>query len=169
MRALAALIVLAAAGCGAVGFDVDEDLPDERVQGSPLGGLLPSFLPSPVPLSIDIKSETQKRSTGPATAAYLKALSFSITPHDHPTANFDFVDEIHISIAAPSNGSLPTVEIAGEKPVPRGATRLDLTVVPKVDLLPYLNAGAQVSATASGRQPSSDVTFDGHITVNVRI
>src|SRR5689334_7158195 len=105
MRALVVMIALSLAGCGALGFDVDQDLPEQRVPGSPLGGLLPSFLPTPLPLNIDLKSETQKRSTGPATAAYLKALSFSITPHDHPATNFDFVDEIHISIASPSQSA----------------------------------------------------------------
>src|SRR5207302_1098515 len=64
MRAMVALLMLT--GCGSLSFDVDQDLPEQRIQGSPLGALLPSFL-APFPLSIDVRSETQKRSTGPAT------------------------------------------------------------------------------------------------------
>src|SRR4051812_18035348 len=157
---------LLATACGALGFDVDQDLPEQTIQGSPLGGLLPSFLPSPFTLSIDVKSETQKRSTGPATSASLKALRFEATPHASPGGNFDFVDEIHIFIESPT---IPKQEIANVISVPKGATRLDLHVVPGVDLLPYLNAGATISASATGRQPTSNFTIDGHVTVTVHI
>ena len=163
MRAIALLLTLT--GCGALSFDVDQDLPEQRIQGSPLGALLPSFL-APIPLSIDVRSETQKRSTGPATSANLKSLSFAATPHAMPSGSFDFGDEIHITVAA---SGLPTKEIATLKPVPKGQAKIDLTVVPGIDLLPYLKAGATISATASGHQPSMDFTFDGHVTVTIHV
>jgi hypothetical protein len=141
------------------------------VPGSPLGGLLPSFLPSPVPLNLDVKSETAKRNTGPATSANLKAISFSALPHSSPMGNFDFVDEIHIFIA-PAQGSssaLPMKEIASLKPVPKGQTTINLNVLPSVDLLPYINAGAQLSASASGRPPMQNFDYDGVVTITVHI
>jgi hypothetical protein len=168
MRACVAFAVLAASGCGLIAFDVDQDLPPQMIQGSVLGGLLPSFL-APTPLHIDIKSETQKRDTGPASSANLKLLRFQLTPHDAPSGNFDFLDEVHIFIESPSNGALARREIATLAPVPKGATTLTLTIVPGIDLLPYINAGAQITATATGREPSMNVTFDGHITVTVHI
>jgi hypothetical protein len=169
MRAILLAIAIGVSGCGAIAFDVEQAIQEQTIQGSPLGGLLPAFLPTPFRLSIDVKSETQKRSTGPATSAGLKAISFSTTPRAMPSGTFDFVDEIHIFIAASGNASLPKVEIATLKPVPKGLTTLELVVVPGIDLLPYVNAGAEVSAQASGTQPTQTVTFDGKVVVTIRI
>jgi hypothetical protein len=166
MSRLALLFALVCGGCGALAFDVEQPVAEQTIAGNPLGGILPSFIPAPFPLSIDVRAETQKRGTGPATSANLKALGFSATPKAMPSGNFDFVDEIHIFIAGPS---LPKVEIARLAPVPKGRTTIDLEVVPGVDLLPYVNAGAQLSATATGRQPTMTFTFDGKVVVTIRI
>jgi len=170
VKALVLAIAALASGCGAIGFDVSQSVPEQQVPGSPLGGLLPSFLPQPFPITIDIKQETAKRSTGPATSANLKQVEFEMTPHGQSSSTFDFVDEIHIFVAPSAAGSsLPMVEIANLKPVPKGQTKIDLTIVPGVDLLPYINAGASISATASGHQPAETVTYDGTVVVTVHI
>jgi hypothetical protein len=170
MRALAIVALVAMAGCGVIAFDVSQSVPEQTVQGSPLGGLLPSFLPQPFPVTINVQQETAKRSTGPARSANLKQVEFQITPHASPSGNFDFVDEIHIFVAPSSSGStLPMVEIANLKPVPKGQTTIDLAIVPGIDLLPYINAGASISATASGHQPTQTVTYDGSVVVTVHI
>ena len=160
-----------AAGCGAISFDVSQAVPEQSVPGSPLGGILPSFLPQPFPVNINVQQETQKRSTGPATSAALKQVEFEITPHAAPSGNFDFVDEIHVFVQPSSGASsaLPMVEIARLAPVPKSQTTIDLTIVPNVDLLPYINAGASVSATASGHAPAQTVTYDGTVVVTIRI
>lgn len=171
IRAALAAVTIVAAGCGALPFDVTQTVPEQQVPGSPLGGLLPSILPSPFAMNIDVQQETQKRDTGPARSANLKALVFTATPHDMPRGNFDFVDEIHIYVAPAqgSGSSLPMTEIARKAPVPKGQTTLPLDVVPGVDLLPYINAGATISATATGRQPAETFTYDGVITVTIHI
>jgi hypothetical protein len=173
MRILAAalLVTTTLAGCGAISFDVSQSVPEQQVPGSPLGGLLPSFLPQPFPVTIDVKQETAKRSTGPATSANLKQVQFQLTPHGASSGSFDFVDEIHIFVA-PASGSgsaLPMVEIANLKPVAKGQTTLDLAIVPGIDLLPYINVGASISASAVGHQPAQTVTYDGVVVVTVRI
>jgi hypothetical protein len=172
MKNLLALMVVAmAGGCGAIAFDVEQPVPEEQVPGSPLGGLLPGFLPSPFPINIDVQQETEKRNTGPASSANLKKVEFRITPHDAPQGNFDFADEIHIFVA-PSQGSgssLPMVEIATLDPVPKSQTTISLTIVKGVDLLPYMKAGATISATAKGRQPAQTITYDGTVVVTVHI
>ncbi|MBX7115071.1 MAG: hypothetical protein K1X64_12145 [Myxococcaceae bacterium] len=155
-------------GCGLIQFDVEEALPEQRVAGNPLGGVLPSFVPTPFKLNIDLKAETEKRGTGPATHAFLKELTLSVTPKSKPSGNFNFLDEVHISIA-PTSGSLPKVEIARAAPVAKALTVLNFELVPNVDLLPYMNAGAELTANATGQQPSSDVTFDGKVVVNVKL
>ena len=171
IRALLISVTVAAAGCGAISFDVSQGVPEQQVPGSPLGGLLPSFLPQPFPVTIDVQQETQKRSTGPASSANLKQVEFQITPHASPSGNFDFVDEIHIYVApsSSSSSSLPMVEIANLKPVPKAQTTIDLAIVPGVDLLPYINAGASISASASGHTPPQTVTYDGTVVVTVHI
>ncbi len=167
--ALLAAVTTAAAGCGIIAFDVSQSVPQQTVQGSPLGGLLPGFLSAPFPVTINVQSETQKRSTGPAHSASLKQIEFDITPHDAPSGNFDFVDEIHIFVEAQSGSTLPKVEIANLKPVPKGQTKIDLTIVPGIDLLPYINAGAVISASASGHQPAQTTSYDGTVVVTVHI
>jgi len=170
MRNLLFASLLLASGCGALAFDVDQDTPEQTIQGNPLGGLLPDFFPSPFVLNIDVQSETQKRNTGPATSANLKAIRFQATPHNMPSGNFDFVDEIHIYVEpSSSSSSLPKKEIANLKPVPKGQTTINLTVIPGIDILPYLNAGAKITASATGHQPTMNFSFDGHVTVTIRI
>jgi hypothetical protein len=53
--------------------------------------------------------------------------------------------------------------------VPRGQASVSFTVVPDVNLLPYVNAGATMTTTATGRQPAKDFTFDGKAVFEVRI
>jgi hypothetical protein len=165
MRFLLLLPLLSA--CGAVKFNVDQDLAQETVQGSPLGGVLPqSFLPNPFKLTIDIKAEVAKRGTGPAQKAFLRSLTLAITPHDAPQGNFDFLSEVHLFV---EGVGVTKAEVAKLQPVPKSATKLDFTLVPDVDLLPYINAGATITATATGNQPNMDTSFDGHVTVEVDI
>jgi hypothetical protein len=169
-RALAAIVLSSvAAGCGDIPFDVSQDIPEQTVAGSPLGGVLPDFLAAPVPLMFDLTAETEKRNTGPAKSATLKLLSFAATPHGAPSGNFDFLDEIHISIDSQNDASLPKLEIANLAPVPKGQTQIELTLVRGVDLLPYINKGAEISATASGTQPQRDFSYDGRVTITVHI
>ncbi|MBK7857495.1 MAG: hypothetical protein IPJ65_02495 [Archangiaceae bacterium] len=163
MRALALLMLTA---CGAVKFDVDQDLAEQTVPGSVLGGVLPSFIPNPMKLNIDVKSEVAKRGTGPARAAYLTQLTLSVTPHGSTATNFDFIDEVHLYVEALG---VTKTEVAKLQPVPRSKSTLDFDIVPEVDLLPFINAGAQITAAASGAQPSKDTTFDGHVRIEVRI
>jgi hypothetical protein len=155
--------------CGALSFDLSQDLPEQKVNGSPLGGLLPAFIPNPIPLDINLQAATEARGTGAASAAFLKSLVLQATPHANPSGNFDFLDEVHILIDARRNTMLPKVEIAKLSPVPKGQTTLDFDIVPGVNILPYINDGSEVSSEATGTAPHSDVTFDGNVTITVKI
>lgn len=166
LKSLALALVFT--GCGAISFDVEQKLPEQRIQRSALGGLLPALFPNPAKLTIDLKAEQEKRGTGPATKILLKKLQFNITPAGMPSGNFDFLEEAHLYAEASSAG-LPKVEIARLQPVPRGATSVEFAIVPEVNLLPYVNAGAELSATATGTQPNQDTTFDGLLIIDVRI
>jgi hypothetical protein len=150
-------------GCGVLGFDVEERIPPQEVKGSPLGGLLPLGL-FQVPLQVDLEARTKAQGTGPAQAAHLKALHLQIGAP--PGATFDFIDTLVITVGAEG---LPVQEVAR---LPGGGgrgARLDLEVVDSVDLLPYLKKGATLRASATGRMPSRDVTFDGAVVVRVKV
>jgi len=161
--AVIAVSLTTLAGCGAIQFDVEQALAEQTVQGSALGGLLPSLVPNPITLSVNVKAETEKRGTGPATAVYVKSLDFAATKN---SGTFDFLDEAHVFIEGPN---LPKIEIATAAPVGKGLTSLVFTIVPKTNLLPYVNAGATLTVTAKGRQPASDFTFDGKLIIDIRV
>ncbi len=152
--------------CGGVHFDVDQALGEQRIPGSPLGAVLPSLLPNPFRLNVDLKAETAKRGTGPATAAFLKSLTLAATPAANPSGNFGFLEEVHVFIEAPA---LPKKEVALLKPVPSEATSVTFTIIDGVDLLPYVNAGASITTTATGTQPARDFTFDGKVVLDIRV
>lgn len=149
-------------GCGAVSFDIDVPVPQQTVPGSVLGGILPAFLPTPFALNVDVKAETAKRNTGPATSASIKSIVFRATS----SGTFDFVDGIHIFV---EGSNLPKKEVASLDPVPKGKTSIDLAIVKDVDILPYVSAGATLSASATGRQPAKDFTFDGTVKITIHV
>jgi len=163
----------AESGCGAIRFDIGQAVPEQRVMGSALGALLGAFLPSPFALTVNLEQETKARGTGPAQSAGLKALSFRLTNVPNPprsSDNFDFVDRVEIFVeSAKSGSSLSKQKIADLLTVPRGVTTLNLQCYPMVDLVPYINEGARISSTASGKTPPQDVTFDGQITIEIRV
>lgn len=151
------------AGCGAVRFDVSENIDEQKITGNPLSGLLPSFIPNPFRLNIDLKEETQKRDTGPATAVYLKSISFTAS---RDAGTFDFMDTVYISVGA---SGLDTKEIAELNPVPSGKTSLEVDVMANQNLIDYVKTGATITATATGRQPRSDFYYTGIVVLEVRI
>jgi hypothetical protein len=160
---LSALVLgpLLLAGCGKIAFDVEQKLPEQEVPGSPLGQVLPiSFA---FPLNINIESQTKAQGTGPAHSASLKTLELSITTPSGET--FEFLDSLTITISA---SGLESKTVARLDDVPAQA-QISLTVVSDVDLLPYINKGATLSASATGRQPRVNVKFDGRVVIVVRV
>ena len=159
---VAAALLASASGCGLLSFDVDQDIPAQTVPGSPLGALLPVSLFA-IPMNVDISSETAAHGTGPASSVTLS--SISLTVMSPSGATFDFVDSIAIKISA---AGLPEIEIARLQPVP-GAASISIPPEGGVDLLPYINAGATITASASGHMPASDTTFAGKVVVTVHV
>jgi len=162
---LVAGLAAGSSGCGLVSFDVSEDIPEQTVPGSPLGALLPASLFA-IPMNIDIQSETAGRGTGPAQSATLRSISLTVT--SPAGATFDFITSISVRVSSSGNTSLPEVEIARLEPVPGTAT----IVIPptgSVDLLPYVEAGATITATASGHMPASDITYVGTVVITIHV
>jgi hypothetical protein len=156
------MVALLAASCGTVGFDVEQPIPEQVVGGSPLGGLLPLGL-FQVPLQVDLEASTKAQGTGPADSAHLKAMSLQITAP--PGATFSFLDNVIIKVSAEG---LPEKEVARLDQVPPGA-RIDLNPVGGVDLLPYINRGATLRASATGRMPMQETRFNGQVVIRVKV
>jgi hypothetical protein len=165
VAAILAGLAFPLAGCGLASFDLNQDIPTQTVPGNPLGPLLPASLFA-IPMNIDVQSATDAKGTGPASSVTLESITLTVLSPSGAT--FDFVSSISISISASGNSNLPTQEIAHLDPVP-GTASINLQPVPGVDLLPYINAGATITAAASGHMPSTDTTFDGLVVVTVHV
>lgn len=166
-----AMLAFGSGACGVFDFDVTQPVPEQRITGNVLGGLLGSFVPTPFPLTVNLAQEVKARGTGPVKAATLQSLSFEITKTGEPAGDadgFDFVKTIEISIeSSRSNSALPKLLIA-DLPNPPGPTRSFLMrTIPNVNLLPYINEGSKITSTASGTVPADDVTFSGTIQIHV--
>ncbi len=161
VRLVALLTAAQLSGCGLIGFDIEQKIPEQEVPGSLLGGVLP--LSFAFPLSIDIESQTQARDTGPARSAELRSLELAVTGPDGAT--FEFVDSIEIRVSAEG---LESKVVARLTDVPAQA-RISLTVVPDVDLLPYIRKGATLSASATGTAPRQTTRFDGKVVIHIRV
>ena len=150
------------AGCGLVSFDLEQPIPEQTVEGGPLGNLLPAGLFN-FPLNIDLEASTKAQGTGPATAAELKSITLSITSPTGET--FEFLDRLTIKVAATG---LPEQEVARLPDVPAQPT-IQLQIVPGIDLLPYIKAGSTLKAEASGSMPRQTIRFAGKVVVRVKV
>jgi hypothetical protein len=160
----ALLSLLPIVACGKLGFDIEQDIPEQQVEGHPLAPLLLPEFGFAFPLSIDLESQTQAQGTGAVSSASLKSFELSLTSPAGET--FEFLDSIAISISAPG---LETKMVAGLADVP-AQPRISLQiVVPEVDLLPYIQKGATMKATATGHVPRQTVRFEGTVVIRVKI
>lgn len=174
MRCFTLLFALLAApllsGCGVIHFDVERDIPEQEVQGNLATMLLGGLIDNPIPMEIDLEQETAARDAGVACEARLTELTFRITGTAQGAGDeddFDFVDRITIFVESRrSSSTLPRELLAELDPVPEGATTLSVRPT-DLDLLPYVEEGAAITASASGSPPPDDVTFDGHYVVEV--
>ncbi len=153
-------------GCGLITFDVDRELPEQRIEGNLVTMLLDGWLENPIPMNIDLEQETAARDAGPACGARLTSLTFDITPTAEGVGDdddFDFVDRVALFVDA---DGLPRRQLAVLDPVPQNASRIALQPS-DLDLLPYVERGATITAEVSGSPPPDDVTFDGAYVVEV--
>ena len=162
-----------ALGCGALDFDVERPIPEQRVPGSVVSAVLGDFFESPIPIDVDIASETAARDTGPADSIHLTVLELSITDTARPEGDeddFGFIDRVDVFVeSSRADSTLPRVKVAELGTVQYGATELSLDTFEDVDLLPYVEEGARMNAEASGTAPPDDVTYDGRVVLTVEV
>ena len=64
------------------------------------------------------------------------------------------------------SSTLPQIVVASAGG-PGAVTELDFTPTANINLVPYINEGAQLTASATGTPPANAVTFDGQFTLHV--
>jgi hypothetical protein len=156
------LVLLLVTGCGIADFDVTQDVPEQRVPGSPLPAILGQFFD--VPVEIQIQEQIAARETGPVDSVRLTSLVLDITATAEGSDDMDdfaFVERVDIFVESSRSGSsLPRVLVASV--IDPGLTRrLDFEPVPDLNLLPYVNEGARMTADGQGSAPEDDVTYAG--------
>jgi hypothetical protein len=168
-----AAIGLTLTGCASISdFDVERTIAEQRVPGNVLAGVLGSLFAVPIPMDVDIASETSARDTGPAKGAHLKELELVITktaegPSDED--DFGFLDVVDVFIESTREGtSLPRTRIAQAADI-TPETTLTFDVVSSVNVLPYADEGSRFVSEVSGSVPPDDVSFDGHFTLRVEL
>lgn len=166
-RALPLLLLLTACA-STLEFDVGQDVPEQTVQGSALPGILATLFP--LPLSIDIASQVAAKKTGPIHAILLTDLHLDITDTQKPAGDTDdwsFVKHVDLYVqSTKKDSSLPKVKVATVDQ-PGAVQRMSFAPL-GVNLLDYVNEGAQLTSEVSGTQPADDTSFVGHATFRVQ-
>ena len=161
-RALSVLTMSLAACSGIADFDIEQPIPEQRVQGSPIPGPLQVFFP--LPLDLDLSAKIKKQTTGPIDSVTLASLELKITDTSRPAGDSDdwsFVQEIHVFVKSSQSGSrLPRVEIAHVS-APGAVTTMNFVVEDSVNLDPYVNEGSVIDTEGRGTLPADDVSYAG--------
>lgn len=146
-------------GCGIADFDVSQPVPEQQIQGSGIPTPLAALFP--IPISLDLKAEIDKQTTSPIGTIELSKLTLDITKTDEPSGDSDdwsFVTSITVYV---QSQNLPKVEIAHIDASPGAVQSFDFTIVPDVDLKPYVDAGGTVTSDGKGTIPPDDVSYAG--------
>jgi hypothetical protein len=155
-NAVAAAAAAGLAGCGIADFDVEQPVQPQTIQGSGLPAPLAAIFP--LPLNLDLESKIKAKDTGPIDGVTLSSLTLHITSSG---GDWSFVTSIEVSVSSTRSGTtLPKAKIASIAS-PGAVQTMDFHVESGVNLKPYIDEGSQVDSSASGTQPTHDVSFDG--------
>jgi len=168
-RLLLAVCLVSASACGSVlDFDVDQDVPEQIVQGSSLPGPLAGLFP--IPIRVDIQSKIAAQETGPIDRVVLASMHLDVTATERPDGDEDdwaFIDRVDLYVESSKEGTtLPRVKV-GSAVAPGAVTRLEFEPEKDVNLLPYINEGCELTAEASGDAPGDDISYAGVATFTV--
>jgi len=164
-------------------FDADEDLPEIRIEGSPVSAALPSFFP-PLPLDVQSSDSFKDQEYDYLSSIQLEALTLQIsgsstdpnedTLEDGQADNFNFLSGASIHIAAQFDGGRRSEligSIAEDDPqLSSSSTVLELNMT-GIDILRFVEApgGYQIEIQASGEAPPDAVIFSGLVEYRVGV
>jgi hypothetical protein len=157
MRSLC-ILALAASGCGVLDFNIEQAVPEQMIQGSNIPGPIATLFP--LPLSLDLSSKIKAQETGPIKSVTLASLELNIKVPTDGSVDWSFVDQVDVFVESTRSGSsLPKTKIASVTS-PTGQV-LKFVVDGSVNLKPYVDEGAKVDSSGTGRAPTKDLTYDG--------
>ncbi|MBN2799298.1 MAG: hypothetical protein JXX28_09150 [Deltaproteobacteria bacterium] len=147
-----------------------------------LAELLPSVLEAPVVdvtravlqgafdlLGPEIEDQVDAQANGPAKEAYLTALTLTQSPvpaSPQPTDSLGFLAGLEVEVVGASG--LPRRTVAWAEDIPEDAVTIALIVDDTLNLQPYLEQGAEVSASPLLRTcPREDVQLSTSARVRV--
>lgn len=171
---LACVVLGVLPGCYDLGeFDVRRRIPEQRVEGNPLAGLLGDLFSVPVPLDVDMAAETAAHDTGPAKSAHLSALWLDVTDTarsgDTDTDDFGFLRSVDVFVESTLSGSsLPRVLVAQAHDI-EPTEHLEFEVEDSIDVLPYADEGSRFVSEVEATAPADDVSFGGRFTLRVEV
>jgi hypothetical protein len=161
-------ILVFAAACSDIGFDMSYDVPDVTIPGDPAAhanAIHVGAATAPFALDIDLSQAAQQQNVpGAISTVTISTLQFYMTSD----GCFDFIDDVSLTIEStkPSTTLTPAVIATGENP---GCVRVMSLVPTTVDLKPYIQEGANIHATGSGIPPADAVTFDGRVVLHAAL
>lgn len=164
-------------------FDVDEALPETRIEGSAVAAILPDVLP-PMAQDVSASESFQSEDYDYLTSVQLERLALNITAssdddrtdalEDGEPDNFDFLTRVDIYIQGEFDGEIRR-DLVGQIPeddpqLSAAARSVDFQMT-GVDILRYLESdnGYEVQIQASGDAPADAVIFDGDVRYRVGV
>jgi hypothetical protein len=165
MRAIALATMILAAGCNPT---IDFAVPIESQTTIAGGGLLPDLLNAfgvgdlaSLDLEASREFENNDVRKEQVVAARLTLLRLSIV---EGSDNFDFLDSLSFSVAAPE---LPKERVAS-KTVANGVATFDCDI-DELELAPYVRAPSlELSSAVEGRQPADDTTIKIELNFDIK-
>lgn len=166
------VVLLSSTGCG-LGFNIDREIPEQYVEGSPLAGLLGGLFELPIPIEVNLEEETAARNTGPAKKVMLTSLKLHVTSTSETSEGEDdlaFIDSVDVYVDSSIPESLLEPQlVATLGPVERGVREVEFDTFTEVNLKPYVEEGAVLTTVAQGTAPPDDVTFAGDVRLRVEV
>lgn len=164
------VLLLFAAGCGITNVDLDEPIPEQTIAGSNLPVGLGAFFQFPIHLNIQQDLDAMK--TGTASSVKLTSIAVTITDAARPQGDSDdwsFVDSIDVYVESTKSGTTLERKKVATITSPGAVETMDFTIVPDVELLPYVQEGVEMTTDSSGTEPPDDVSFDGTASFTVDV
>ncbi len=162
---------LFASGCQTSAFDLTLNITEQRQPGGT--GTISTFLPTPYVVIVSLADEAKIRGTNPPKKAYIKDLSFAITSTARPVGDidtFDYLNTVEFFLEPTRIGSqLQKLKVADIPSKEGPAGEISPRLTSNLDILPLLNEGARLTATATGSLPSDEISYNGELVIGVDV
>ena len=147
--------------CDPLDFSINQAIPEQMIQGSPVPAVLSGVFA--IPLNVNINSQIVAQDTGAIQSVTIDDIELDITKTDEPAGDTDdwsFITHVEVTLKSTKAGTtLPVVTIAT---VDGNTTqKLIFNVDTSINVKPYIDEGGEIDASGTGMQPPDAVSYDG--------